>query len=161
HIGEEDPALSDRPRRQSDRRIRRGTRRRARQGGVLRSGRPGGAARRARRAQSAQSRVARGDATDGRGHRARSARSGGCLMDTEVIAPANAEGTQATVLRWCKRVGDSVEKDEPLLELETDKVTVEIASPASGELTEILKAENEEVQPGQILARVRALDAKN
>ena len=50
-------------------------------------------------------------------------------------------------------------KDEPLLELETDKVTVEIPSPATGKLTEILKQPAEEVEPGQILARVRIAEA--
>ncbi len=74
---------------------------------------------------------------------------------TDVVAPMNEEGTKATVLRWCKSVGDSIRKDEPLLELETDKVTVEIPSPASGELHEILKQPDEEVLPGQVLARVR------
>jgi 2-oxoglutarate dehydrogenase E2 component (dihydrolipoamide succinyltransferase) len=59
------------------------------------------------------------------------------------------------VLRWCKAAGEAVRKDEPLLELETDKVTVEIPSPATGKLAEILKQPNEEVIPGQILARVR------
>ncbi len=73
----------------------------------------------------------------------------------DVIAPENEEGTKATILRWCKSAGDVIRKDEPLLELETDKVTVEVPSPASGELAEILKQPNEEVQPGQILARVR------
>ena len=73
----------------------------------------------------------------------------------DVIAPVNEEGTKATILRWCKAVGDPVRKDEPLLELETDKVTVEISSPASGELVEILKQPDEEVLPGQMLARVR------
>jgi 2-oxoglutarate dehydrogenase E2 component (dihydrolipoamide succinyltransferase) len=63
------------------------------------------------------------------------------------------------VLRWCKATGDAVRKDEPLLELETDKVTVEIPSPATGKLTEILKQPNEEVVPGQILARVRIAEA--
>jgi 2-oxoglutarate dehydrogenase E2 component (dihydrolipoamide succinyltransferase) len=43
----------------------------------------------------------------------------------DVLVPANGEGTRATVLRWCKRIGDAVVKDEPLAELETDKVTVE------------------------------------
>jgi 2-oxoglutarate dehydrogenase E2 component (dihydrolipoamide succinyltransferase) len=52
-----------------------------------------------------------------------------------------------------------VRKDEPLLELETDKVTVEIPSPATGKLTEILKQPGEEVEPGQILARVRIAEA--
>jgi 2-oxoglutarate dehydrogenase E2 component (dihydrolipoamide succinyltransferase) len=73
----------------------------------------------------------------------------------DVVAPMNEEGTKATILRWGKRVGDTVRKDEPLLELETDKVTVEISAPASGELTEILKGPDEEVLPGQLLARVR------
>ena len=50
-------------------------------------------------------------------------------------------------------------KDEPLLELETDKVTVEIPSPATGKLTEILKQPAEEVEPGQILARVALAEA--
>ena len=63
------------------------------------------------------------------------------------------------MLRWCKAAGDAVRKDEPLLELETDKVTVEIPSPATGKLAEILKQPNEEVVPGQILARVRVAEA--
>jgi 2-oxoglutarate dehydrogenase E2 component (dihydrolipoamide succinyltransferase) len=54
-----------------------------------------------------------------------------------------------------------VRKDEPLLELETDKVTVEIPSPATGKLTEILKQPTEEVEPGQILARVRIAEASD
>ena len=74
---------------------------------------------------------------------------------TDVIAPANEEGTKAVILKWCKAVGDSVNRDEPLLELETDKVTVEIPSPASGQLCEILKRPDEEVSPGELLARVR------
>jgi len=73
----------------------------------------------------------------------------------DVLAPMNEEGTKATILKWGKRVGDRVHRDEPLLELETDKVTVEIPSPASGELAEILKGPDEEVFPGQLLARVR------
>jgi 2-oxoglutarate dehydrogenase E2 component (dihydrolipoamide succinyltransferase) len=73
----------------------------------------------------------------------------------DVLAPENEEGTKATILKWCKSAGDRILKDEPLLELETDKVTVEIPSPASGELVEILKQPNEEVLPGQLLARVR------
>jgi 2-oxoglutarate dehydrogenase E2 component (dihydrolipoamide succinyltransferase) len=73
----------------------------------------------------------------------------------DVLAPANAEGTRATVLRWCKAVGDAVAKDEPLVELETDKVTVEVPAPASGTLTEILKAVDAEVSPDEVLARLR------
>jgi 2-oxoglutarate dehydrogenase E2 component (dihydrolipoamide succinyltransferase) len=78
----------------------------------------------------------------------------------DVVAPMNEEGTKATILKWAKRVGDRVRKDEPLLELETDKVTVEISAPASGELTEILKGPDEEVLPGQLLARVRIADGE-
>jgi 2-oxoglutarate dehydrogenase E2 component (dihydrolipoamide succinyltransferase) len=72
----------------------------------------------------------------------------------DVLVPANDEGTRATVLRWCKRVGDAVAKDEPLLELETDKVTVEIPAPAAGTLTEILKQVDAEVVPDEVLARL-------
>jgi 2-oxoglutarate dehydrogenase E2 component (dihydrolipoamide succinyltransferase) len=77
--------------------------------------------------------------------------------DTDVVAPPNAEGTRATILRWCKLVGESVVKDEPLLELETDKVTVEVAAPASGTLIEVLKPANAEVIPDEVLARLRPI----
>ena len=73
----------------------------------------------------------------------------------DIVTPLNEEGTKATILRWYKAAGDSIRKDEPLLELETDKVTVEIPSPATGELCEVLKLPDEEVLPGQVLARVR------
>ncbi len=74
---------------------------------------------------------------------------------TDVLAPPNDEGTRATVLRWCKQVGDTVVKDEPLLELETDKVTVEVPAPADGTLIEVLKEANVEVNPNEVLARLR------
>jgi 2-oxoglutarate dehydrogenase E2 component (dihydrolipoamide succinyltransferase) len=74
------------------------------------------------------------------------------LADVQV--PPNEEGTRATVLKWCKQVGDAVAKDEPLVELETDKVTVEIPSPASGILIEILKQVNAEVIPAEVIARL-------
>jgi len=73
---------------------------------------------------------------------------------SDVIAPANQEGTKATVLKWCKSIGDSVARDEPLIELETDKVTVEIASPASGILTDIFKQSDQEIIPGEVLGRI-------
>ena len=73
----------------------------------------------------------------------------------EVLVPANEEGTRATILRWCKAVGDSVAKDEALVELETDKVTVEVASPADGTLIEILKQVDVEVSPDEVLARLQ------
>jgi 2-oxoglutarate dehydrogenase E2 component (dihydrolipoamide succinyltransferase) len=73
----------------------------------------------------------------------------------DVLAPQNEEGTRATILKWCKAVGDSVVKDEPLVELETDKVTVEVPAPASGTLIEVLKPESAEVSPDEVLARLR------
>jgi 2-oxoglutarate dehydrogenase E2 component (dihydrolipoamide succinyltransferase) len=73
----------------------------------------------------------------------------------DVVVPENSEGTEATVLKWWYKVGDRIAQHQPLLELETDKVTVEIPAPASGELVEILKRENESVEPGAILARMR------
>lgn len=73
----------------------------------------------------------------------------------DVLAPPNAEGTRATILRWCKAVGDTVIKDEPLVELETDKVTVEVAAPVSGTLVEVLKDVDAEVSPDEVLARLR------
>jgi 2-oxoglutarate dehydrogenase E2 component (dihydrolipoamide succinyltransferase) len=73
----------------------------------------------------------------------------------DVLVPPNEEGTRATILRWCKAVGDAVVKDEPLVELETDKVTVEIPAPVSGTLIEVLKPVNAEVSPDEVLARLR------
>jgi 2-oxoglutarate dehydrogenase E2 component (dihydrolipoamide succinyltransferase) len=82
------------------------------------------------------------------------------MSDTvDVLAPDNEEGTKATVLRWCKAVGEGILKDEPLLELETDKVTVEVPAPTAGELVEILKQPNDEVLPGQVLARIRVAES--
>ena len=73
----------------------------------------------------------------------------------EIRAPsAQEEGTRSQVLRWLKAVGEPVAEHEPLIELETDKVTVEVASPGAGVLMEILKQEQEEVAPGELLGRI-------
>ena len=73
----------------------------------------------------------------------------------EIRVPAGQEeGTRSQVLRWLKAVGEAVAEHEPLIELETDKVTVEVASPGAGVLTEILKQEQEEVAPGELLGRI-------
>lgn len=75
----------------------------------------------------------------------------------EIRAPSGQEeGTRSQVLRWLKAVGEPVAEHEPLIELETDKVTVEVASPGAGVLTEILKQEQEEVAPGELLGRIGA-----
>jgi 2-oxoglutarate dehydrogenase E2 component (dihydrolipoamide succinyltransferase) len=75
-------------------------------------------------------------------------------QSVDVVTPPDQEGTEAVVLRWCKRIGDSVNQHEPLLELETDKVTVEVPAPASGTLVEILKVEKDPVEPGTVLGRI-------
>jgi 2-oxoglutarate dehydrogenase E2 component (dihydrolipoamide succinyltransferase) len=72
-----------------------------------------------------------------------------------VLVPPNEEGTRATVLKWCKSVGETVHKDEPLIELETDKVTVEVPAPVDGTLVEILKQVDDEVHPEEVLAHIR------
>src|ERR1700721_2124292 len=77
----------------------------------------------------------------------------------DVLVPPNEEGTRATVLKWGKRVGDAVTKDEPLVELETDKATVEIPAPASGILIEIIKQANAEGIPAEVIARLSLGDA--
>jgi 2-oxoglutarate dehydrogenase E2 component (dihydrolipoamide succinyltransferase) len=75
----------------------------------------------------------------------------------ELRAPAEqAEGSRSQVLRWLKGVGECVARDEPLIELETDKVTVEVAAPVAGVVREILKQEREQVEPGDVLARIEA-----
>jgi len=69
-----------------------------------------------------------------------------------ILAPAEeTEGTRSRVLRWLKCVGERVASNEPLLEIETDKVTVEIPAPAAGTLSRVLRGEGEEVEPGELL----------
>jgi len=71
----------------------------------------------------------------------------------EVTLPALGESvTEGTVTRWLKSVGDSVEVDEPLLEVSTDKVDTEIPSPVAGTLQEIRVAEDETAEVGSVLA---------
>jgi 2-oxoglutarate dehydrogenase E2 component (dihydrolipoamide succinyltransferase) len=77
----------------------------------------------------------------------------------EVRAPSeDSEGTRSQVLRWLKAPGERVAANEPLVELETDKVTVEIPAPAGGVLREILKGEGAEVAAGDLLGHIE-LDA--
>jgi len=73
-----------------------------------------------------------------------------------VLPPDQSEGSTHQIGQWLKQVGDPVRRDEPLLEIITDKVTVEIAAPADGVLTEILKAAGEEVEKGSVLGRIGA-----
>ncbi|MEO1025285.1 MAG: 2-oxoglutarate dehydrogenase complex dihydrolipoyllysine-residue succinyltransferase [Pseudomonadota bacterium] len=80
--------------------------------------------------------------------------NGSAASDTvDVMVPTLGESvTEATVASWFKQPGDTVAADETLCELETDKVSVEVPSPAAGVLSEVLKAEGETVEAGGILA---------
>ncbi|WP_137843530.1 2-oxoglutarate dehydrogenase, E2 component, dihydrolipoamide succinyltransferase [Microbacterium sp. 2FI] len=76
-------------------------------------------------------------------------------MSTSVVLPALGESvTEGTVTRWLKNVGDTVEADEGLLEISTDKVDTEIPSPVSGVIEEILVQEDETVEVGAVLAKI-------
>jgi 2-oxoglutarate dehydrogenase E2 component (dihydrolipoamide succinyltransferase) len=76
-------------------------------------------------------------------------------MSIELVVPALGESvSEATVARWIKHAGDSIAIDEPLVELETDKVTVEVPAPAAGVLSEILADEGANVGVGSVLARI-------
>lgn len=76
-------------------------------------------------------------------------------MSTSVVLPALGESvTEGTVTRWLKQVGDTVQADEGLLEISTDKVDTEIPSPVTGVIEEILVAEDETVEVGALLARI-------
>lgn len=73
-------------------------------------------------------------------------------MAIEIKVPTLGESvTEATVAKWLKKVGDAVAADEPVLELETDKVTLEVNAPSAGTLSEILAAEGAEVGVGAVL----------
>ncbi|MGW7166312.1 2-oxoglutarate dehydrogenase, E2 component, dihydrolipoamide succinyltransferase [Streptomyces sp. NPDC054884] len=84
---------------------------------------------------------------------AEAASGAGSAEGTDVVLPALGESvTEGTVTRWLKSVGDSVEADEPLLEVSTDKVDTEIPAPTSGVLLEITVAEDETAEVGAKLA---------
>ena len=75
----------------------------------------------------------------------------------DVTIPAEqSEGTETVISVWFKAVGDRVTENEPLLEVSTDKVNVEIAAPASGTLAEILKKDGDSVEPGELVGRIAA-----
>jgi 2-oxoglutarate dehydrogenase E2 component (dihydrolipoamide succinyltransferase) len=76
-------------------------------------------------------------------------------MSVEIRVPSLGESvTEATVAKWFKQVGDSVNADEPIVELETDKVTLEFNAPASGTLAEITVEEGGEVEVGALLGSI-------
>ncbi|WP_028033785.1 2-oxoglutarate dehydrogenase complex dihydrolipoyllysine-residue succinyltransferase [Chelativorans sp. J32] len=76
-------------------------------------------------------------------------------MATEIRVPTLGESvTEATIGRWFKKVGDPIAVDEPLVELETDKVTVEVPAPSAGTLQEIAVKEGETVEVGALLGSI-------
>jgi 2-oxoglutarate dehydrogenase E2 component (dihydrolipoamide succinyltransferase) len=82
-------------------------------------------------------------------------------MATEIKVPTLGESvTEATVARWLKQPGDTVAMDDPLVELETDKVTLEVNAPAAGTLTEVLFAEGANVAVGAVLGTIGEGGAK-
>mgnify|MGYP001459610209 FL=1 len=80
----------------------------------------------------------------------------------ELIVPTLGESiTEATVSKWLKKVGDSFEADEPLVEIETDKITVEVPAPSAGSITEIKVEEGVDVNIGGVLALLGDQKASN
>lgn len=80
-------------------------------------------------------------------------------MAVDMLMPKMGESiAEATIVKWVKNVGDTVKKDEVVLEISTDKVDSEVPAPASGTLTEILFAEDDTVDVGTIIARIGGAD---
>ena len=78
-------------------------------------------------------------------------------MATEIRVPTLGESvSEATIGRWFKKAGDTVKADEPVCELETDKVTLEVNAPAAGVLSEITVKDGDTVTPGAILGQISA-----
>ncbi|MBR0654403.1 2-oxoglutarate dehydrogenase complex dihydrolipoyllysine-residue succinyltransferase [Plastoroseomonas arctica] len=78
-------------------------------------------------------------------------------MATDILVPSLGESvSSATVARWLKKVGESVTADEPLVELETDKVTVEVPAPAGGVIESLSAQEGAEVSAGSVLGTIAA-----
>ena len=75
----------------------------------------------------------------------------------DVVVPVEQEGTKAVVRQWLRKVGDRVEVNDPLVELETDKVAMEVPAPAAGVLREILLDTDAEAVPGAVLGRIAAV----
>lgn len=76
-------------------------------------------------------------------------------MAVEVKVPILAESVaEATLMKWHKKAGDSVKRGDSLIDIETDKVTLEVAAPDDGVITEILKLDGEEVKSDEVIARI-------
>ena len=83
-------------------------------------------------------------------------------MSEKILVPVLGESiTEATVAKWLKNAGDPVEADEPVVELETDKVNLEVPSPIDGVLSEINSKDGETVEVGALLGSVSQSDDKD
>src|SRR5690349_24335806 len=79
----------------------------------------------------------------------------GSAMSVEIRVPKLGESvSEATVAKWLKKVGDSVAVDEPLVELETDKVNLEVPSPVAGVIAEIIVDEGADVAVDSVLGSI-------
>ena len=74
------------------------------------------------------------------------------MSETITLPELGESVTEGTVTRWLKEVGDTIEVDEPIVEISTDKVDTEIPSPVAGTVLEILVQEDEDIEVGQALA---------
>ena len=78
-------------------------------------------------------------------------------MNEKIVVPALGESvTEATIAKWLKSVGDTVEVDEPIVELETDKVNLEVPSPVSGTIGDIKHKDGDVVEVGAVLGSIQA-----
>ena len=80
-------------------------------------------------------------------------------MTIELLVPALGESVvEATVAKWMKSSGDNIKVDEPIIELETEKVTLEVPSPVSGVLSEIIANEGDTVEVGALLGKLTEVE---
>src|SRR5271166_3139221 len=79
----------------------------------------------------------------------------GAQQTVDVVTPAAGESvSEGTILEWHVKVGDPIKLDETIVEISTDKVDIELPSPATGIVSEILIEEGETVTVGQVIARI-------
>ena len=82
-------------------------------------------------------------------------------MNEKILVPVLGESiTEATVAKWLKKIGDKVETDEPIIELETDKVNLEVPSPINGVLSEINAKDGQVVEVGTVLGQITFANEK-
>src|SRR3954471_23565710 len=84
------------------------------------------------------------------------------VRTVDVVTPAAGESvTEGTILEWRVKVGDAIKLDETIVEISTDKVDVELPSPAGGTVSELLVEEGDTVTVGQVIARITLGEGAN